>query len=125
MNLDYGVIEISEPLRRRPFVGAAQGAGMGVMLGLISLASTSSIPRLDRFAGWAVGGTAAGMLIGSFLPMLRKRWTAGLVMWIAMSIGLSISGAFWHTWIVQFPMSAFDGFCIALIFASLMWRYAG
>jgi hypothetical protein len=45
--------------------------------------------------GYVLGGAAAGLIIGALLPGFKGRWTAGMIVWFAMTVGLSVLAYFW------------------------------
>jgi hypothetical protein len=96
------------PLRSRPFANAIEGTIYGLICGLLSCLATSPIPPTSRVQGWTVGGLIAGAIIGLLLPAFRKRWTAGLVMWLAMTAAIYPAGRYWDLeFMSSVPSAAF------------------
>lgn len=114
------------PLRPHPIAFAVQGAIVGAIFGLFSVATSSLIPRTDRFLGWLVGGIIMGALIGLCFPLFRRRIPAALVMGASTAIALQAVKDLWRLpdTLGAFPQIAvFAGVCVALIYGVLVWGY--
>lgn len=114
------------PLRPHPIAFAVQGAVVGSIFGLFSLATASLIPRTDRFFGWLVGGLIMGAVIGLCFPLFRHRVSAAVVMGTSTAIALHAVRNLWRLeeTLGAFPQIAmFAGVCVALIYGVLIWGY--
>jgi hypothetical protein len=59
---------------------------------------------------------------GLQVPFFRKRWTAGLSVWLAASVGLFVANYAWHEW-PDPAGSAVLGLIMAAVYALGFWDY--
>jgi MFS family permease len=124
MRLRLPGLEIREPLKPRPIFGALVGAGTGALFALLANTGAFAVSRNAQSIGFIGGGIVGGAAAGSLFPFFRRRLSAGLVVWLAMTLGLFVANHAWH----EYPEplgSILLGLIGGVTYASLFWDYRG
>jgi len=123
MNIDRFGWTIREPVRARPFAGAACGVLSGTMFGLIAGASVGPTDQLSIIMGYVLGGLLAGGVIGSCLPLFRYRLAAGVIVALAATAaGFIVNRASGGSLPSEGTMLV--GCSMGFAYAVLFWKYS-
>ena len=111
-------LALEEPLRPRPFSGAIYGALLGLVFGWLSSSAQGDLDLPGSIAGGAIGG----LVIGTCVPLFRRRWAAGVIVATGAAAGFYAAMPRLRD---QFGWGAtiFLGVCAGIVYAALFWDY--
>lgn len=122
MQISIPGLEITEPVKSRPFSGSALGTITGAGFGLLTGGKAFPSSWASQAIGYVLGGLVIGMIVGFLLPLFRRRVLAGIVVGAAVTCGLLVAQQYWgETWGV--PETIFVGASQGFIYARLLWKY--
>lgn len=122
MEIHLPWLQLTGPLRSRPIYGTILGACTGAVFGTLAAADAFPVDASRRVLGYTIGGAIAGFIGGAAMPLLTRRWVAGLVACVATSPAIYVAEKFWGT-DLSVPEAVFTGVCGGLIYGVLLWDY--
>lgn len=122
--IEFEGLILREPLRSLPGRGLAVGLFTGLVFG--AFATQVGFPARPEsvFAGYVFGAAAAGLIVGTALPVFRNRIVAGGVVGASATVwgktAMMLSGEEFTA-----PMMGFTAVIFGLSYAVLLWDYRG